>query len=66
MAPSDLIGSIIPPGVFIQQFANWRVAREQVDFQNGADCSNMSEKVRVADLERSERWRGPIGRLWCG
>ena len=39
VAPSDLIGSIIPPGVFIQQFGNWRVAREQVDFQSGADFS---------------------------
>ena len=23
-------------------------------------------EFEVADLERRERWRGPIGRLWCG
>ena len=39
VAPSDLIGSIISAGVFIQQLGNWRVAREQVGFQNGADLS---------------------------
>ena len=39
VAPSDLIGSIISAGVFIQQLGNWRVAREQVSFQSGADLS---------------------------
>ena len=44
VAPSDLIGSISSAGVFIQQLGNWRVAREQVGFQNG--------KMRVRDVRK--------------